>query len=346
MSVTIRSRPSAEELPAVVEDVLRDRLDEPSARVVSWQPAERGFSTETFLFAVHDIRTRPEPWQLVLRRTPEIGLFPDYDLLRQVRVMNALAATEVPVPKVLWLDRTGSNLGSPYFVMEHVPSIGTASDIPSYHATGLYLDVGEQGRKHMWEGYIDTLTAIHRLDWRGLGLEWMTSARASRSPLEPVIDYVERTLPWAHPEYSSTTRSAVRFLRDHTYTPAHVSLCWGDARLSNLLFTEDLGVAAVLDWETSYIGDNEADLAWALFLDWASSTSQGLAPLPGTPTREELVALYEEKTGWTVKNLLFNEILAVVLLTIPLLRLARRFDLDDPNSLTRFCDDRLQQLLA
>jgi hypothetical protein len=38
---------------------------------------------------------------LVFRRPPQVSLFPDYDLLRQVLVMNRLAATPIPVPTVL-----------------------------------------------------------------------------------------------------------------------------------------------------------------------------------------------------------------------------------------------------
>jgi aminoglycoside phosphotransferase (APT) family kinase protein len=35
-------------------------------------------------------------------------------------------------------------------------------------------------------------------------------------------------------------------------------LCWGDGRLSNILYGPQFEVAAVRDWEIAYIGDPDA----------------------------------------------------------------------------------------
>ena len=72
---------------------------------------------------------------------------------------------------------------------------------------------------------------------------------------------------------SSTRRScaaATEWLRDNVYEPEHLRLCWGDSRLSNILYGPQFEVAAVVDWEIAYIGDHEADLAWLLVTDWAT----------------------------------------------------------------------------
>ena len=58
--------------------------------------------------------------QLVFR------LYPDYHLTRQVMVMNRLRDTPITVPVVCWLDRDNKDLGTPYYVMEQLPTIGTA----------------------------------------------------------------------------------------------------------------------------------------------------------------------------------------------------------------------------
>jgi hypothetical protein len=78
--------------------------------------------------------------QLVFRRPPDVSVYPDYDLTRQVMVMNRLRETPITVPVVCWLDRDNKDLGTPYYVMEQVPTIGTASDFPWYHSQGLYFD--------------------------------------------------------------------------------------------------------------------------------------------------------------------------------------------------------------
>ncbi|WP_280296194.1 hypothetical protein [Nocardia abscessus] len=57
--------------------------------------------------------------------------------------------------------------------------------------------------------------------------------------------------------------------------------------MSNIRYDREFRVAGALDWEISYLGDHEADLAWMLFLDWACSEFEGRERLPGTPSREE-----------------------------------------------------------
>ena len=44
-------QPSADEIPALLEPIVRERIPGAGeARIVNWRGAERGFSTETFLF--------------------------------------------------------------------------------------------------------------------------------------------------------------------------------------------------------------------------------------------------------------------------------------------------------
>jgi aminoglycoside phosphotransferase (APT) family kinase protein len=143
---------------------------------------------------------------------------------------------------------------------------------------------------------------------------------------------------------------AVEWLRDNIYEPEHLVLCWGDSRLSNILYGQEFEVAAVLDWEIAYIGDHEADLAWLLFLDWACSDYEGVPRLDGTPTREETVDRYEQLSGCAVRNLRYNEILAAVAIGIPVSRLETRLRsqglLTGDFDLIGFCVERIRQLLA
>ncbi|WP_069167296.1 phosphotransferase [Nocardia altamirensis] len=118
-----------------------------------------------------------------------------------------------------------------------------------------------------------------------------------------------------------TIERAITWLRDHCYDPDHVTLCWGDSRLSNVLYGPDYSVLGALDWEIGYLGDHEADLAWLLLTDWVSSEYLSIPRLPGTPSREETIARYEAATGWPVRRLRFNEILGAVLMALALLRI-------------------------
>ncbi|MBL1073547.1 phosphotransferase family protein [Nocardia sp. 2] len=315
----------------------------PAARIDGFTRTARGFSTETYLFDVSD---ESGVLPLVLRRPPETALFPDYDLLRQVLVMQRLARTGIPVPTVLWLDRSESALGSPYFVMDRLPG-DAPSDMPSYHVAGNYFEASPEQRARMWWACVDTMAEIHELDWRSLRLDFLALPRYGSGAVEQVVNYLGSALNWACADAPPDIyRRAVTHLRENLYEPDRVRLCWGDARMSNILYDERLRVTGVLDWEMAYLGDHEADLAWMLFLDWACSDFQGNPRLPGTPTREETIHYYELRTGTPVRNLRYNEILAVVLLSVPLLRMTNRIQLPPDMDITAFCRARLEQLLA
>jgi aminoglycoside phosphotransferase (APT) family kinase protein len=347
------SRPAADEIAALLEPIARRRIaGAADAHVANWRAAERGLSTETFLFDLErDGNDGPMTVeQLVFRRPPDVNIFPDYDLTRQVMVMNRLRDTPINVPTVYWLDRDSTDLGTPYYVMKRLPTIGTASDFPSYHSQGMYFDATPEQRSTMWWGCVQTIADVHALDWRSLRLEKLLMPQRGEHPLEQVVAYCDELLRWGSPENGRQELvDAVEWLRDNIYQPEHLTLCWGDSRLSNILYGPQYQVTAVLDWELAYIGDHEADLAWLLFVDWACTEYEGVPRLEGTPSREETIARYEQLSGRAVRNLRYNEVLAAVEIGIPVSRLETRLrnqglltgDLD----LVGFCVERIRQLL-
>jgi aminoglycoside phosphotransferase (APT) family kinase protein len=346
------SRPAADEIVALLEPIARQRVaGAADAHIANWRAAERGLSTETFLFDLQregdDDPTTVR--QLVFRRPPEVSIFPDYDLTRQVMVMNRLRDTPITVPAVYWLDRECADLGTPYYVMEQLPTIGTASDFTSYHSQGLYFEATPEQRATMWWGCVQAIADVHALDWRTLRLEKLLMPQRGEHPLAQVVEYCAELLTWWPESRRRELVDAVEWLRANIYEPEHLTLCWGDSRLSNVLYGPEYEVTGVLDWELAYIGDHEADLAWLLFVDWACTDYQGVPRLDGTPTREETVDRYERLSRRTVRNLRYNEVLAAVELGIPVSRLQSRLRkqglLVDDLDLAGFCVERIRQLI-
>jgi len=349
----MNSRPAADEIAALLEPIAcRNIPGAADARIANWHAAERGLSTETFLF---DLERQGDDGpttvkQLVFRRPPEVSIFPDYDLTRQVMVMNRLRDTPLKVPTVYWLDRDSTDLGTPYYVMEQLPTIGTASDYQSYHSHGLYFDATPQQRTTMWWGCVQAIADVHALDWRSLRLEKLLMPQRGEQPLEQVVEYCDELLTWGSPESRRQELvDAVEWLRDNIYQPEpRTGVVHGDYRIGNALVHEGR-VTAVLDWELAYIGDHEADLAWLLFVDWACAEYQGVSRLDGTPSREETVDRYQQLSGRPVRNLRYNEVLAAVELGIPVSRLETRLRnqglLVGEMDLAGFCVERLRQLL-
>jgi len=355
VATTHRSgRPAADEIPALLEPIVRERIPGAcGARIVNWRGTERGFSTETFLFELEtdDAAGCPNTLQrLVFRRPPQVDIFPDYDLLRQVLVMNRLRATSITVPAVCWLDRTGDVLGSPYFVMEQLPTVGGPGDVPSYHSAGMYFDASPDQRATMWWGCVQSIADVHALNWRQLNLEKLLMPDRGEHPVEQIVNYYGDMLLWATSgQPRAELAAAADWLRDNVYEPDHLRLCWGDSRLSNILYGPRLEVMAVVDWEIAYIGDHEADLAWLLVTDWAMSEYQGFPRLDGTPGRDETIERYQRLTGLPVRNLRFNEMLAALALACPVSKLQARFReeglLTDDVDLVGFCVEKIRQLL-
>ncbi|WP_067531745.1 phosphotransferase family protein [Nocardia crassostreae] len=337
------TRLPAEHLAAALEPLVRTNFPvSEGARVRNFSRTDRGFATDTYLFELQDASgTLP----LVFRRPPEIALFPDYDLLRQVLVMQRLADTGLPVATPLWLDRRGDGLGDPYFVMTRLPG-EAPSDFPSYHVAGNYFQATPDQRARMWWGCVDTMAAVHEVDWRAARLDFLALPHHGSGAIAQVVNYLDTGLTWAcagaQPEIF---RRAIRYLRDNLHEPDRVVLCWGDARMSNILYDSDFRVTGVLDWEMAHLGDHRFDLAWMLFLDWACSEFEGHRRLPGTPSRAETVAYYERRTGLPVGDLRYHEILAAVLLSLPLLRMTNQVRLPPDMDITAFCTARLAQLL-
>jgi aminoglycoside phosphotransferase (APT) family kinase protein/putative sterol carrier protein len=279
-----------------------------------------GMSNETLLFDAITADGAVVPLVARLKPTGE-GVFPEYDLSRQYRVMAALATAGIPVPSLLGYEPDDSVLGSPFYVMRRIDG-WVPSDVPPYHAFGPTLALSPADRARLWWAGVDVLARVHRVDWRAAGLAFLGEPGAGTAAIDRELDAYARYLEWARgDEPQPVLDAALAWLREHRYAPAHVGLCWGDARLGNVLF-QGTGVGAVLDWEMAFLGDQEADLAWWLFLDWTFCDGYGVPRLEGFPAREETIARWETLTGRTARHLDYQEVLAAFRYGVILLRVS------------------------
>ena len=88
-------------------------------------------------------------------------------------------------------------------------------------------------------------------------------------------------------------------------------LLWGDVRLGNVIFGDDLAPLAVLDWDMASIGAREHDVAWFTTLQSTLTSLLG-RHLAGFPDRDGTVAQYERLSGHTVHDFEWYETLALV----------------------------------
>ncbi|OBF25439.1 phosphotransferase family protein [Mycobacterium sp. ACS4331] len=338
---------AADQLPAALEPIVRRRIAGAArAEIVDWRVPVAGHSNETFLFDLVGVDGPQPTLGLVFRRPPEHPMLPEFDLRRQYLVMQRLASSPIPVPAVRWLETSTDELGTPYYVMDRVDGVLGLTDMPAYHCSGPFADADEAGRAAMWNGCVDVIADIHAIDPDEYGLGFLQPDRLGGPSVADMVGYLRSGLDWARgdrPLHPSLVRG-LDWLEAHPHNPVSWVLCWGDSRMSNLLYRPDHTVATVLDWEIAHVGDPAADLAWMLMTDWMLSPLDDNAPAAGTPTREETLDRYRERTGNDLTNLTFYEVAAPLTLAIGMLRLSTRWGLPDTD-LSGICARRIEKIL-
>jgi aminoglycoside phosphotransferase (APT) family kinase protein len=349
--MAIGDRRDLAETRAQLCEWFRARLPVADAIEVSdLQAPGMGFSNETLLFDLSfraDGRRQVEP--LVIRFKPEQQVFPQYDLGLQYRVMQLLAPAGIPVPRVRWQEADGAVLGAPFYVMDRIEGI-VPPDQPSYHVADVCTALSPESRAAIWWDGLQTMARIHRLDWQAAGFGFLDAPHWGGTPLEQQLGYYAHFLRWAteaqpHP----TCDPALQWLVRHQPRSEPVGLCWGDARLGNMLFRDDRCVA-VLDWEMVTLGNPEQDLAWWLFLDWHHSAGLELPRLQGFPGREDSIARYEELLGRRVEHFFYYEVFAafrfaVIMIRIAQLAAAAGMPTPENFATNNICTRRLAELL-
>jgi len=289
-------------------------------------PQASGFSNETLLFDLSCGELgRQRRESLVVRIEPTgYQVFPEYDMRLQFDCMRLLARADVPVPRMYWLepdDRTV--LGAPFYVMGRVAG-RVPSDRPPYTLEGWLKESSPADQERVWWGAIESMARIHSLDWRAAGFGFLDRPELGAGPLEQQMAYYERYLRWAaRGRPQPTVEAAWEWLRKNKPDDPVDSLCWGDARIGNILF-DGTKPAAVLDFEMVTHGNGEQDLAWAIFLDRHHSEGLGVPRLPGFPSFADTVARYEELGGRKVKHLRFYEIWAAFRFAVIMIRISQQ----------------------
>jgi aminoglycoside phosphotransferase (APT) family kinase protein len=278
--------------PLLVLDPLEAFLDRHgigSGEIVA-SPVGDGHSNVTYLVRRGDA-------EVVLRRPPRPPLPPSaHDVLREARVLRAVEPTPVRGPRVLAVCDDEELIGAPFYVMENVDGDVITQTVPEH------LDSPAE-RRRIGEELVDALVEMHAVDWRAAGLEGFGK------PTGYLERQVRRFLGlWEH----NKTREIEAVERVGSWLAANMpesreaTIVHGDYRLGNTMFAPGAParLVAIFDWEMATIGDPLADVGY-LCMMWsqADDPSGGMFDLnqvtraEGFPTRAELVARYEERSG-------------------------------------------------
>jgi aminoglycoside phosphotransferase (APT) family kinase protein len=283
-----------------------------------------GQSNETFLFDAvwHDGRTRRRA-KLVARLQPSgQQIFLAADVVREGRVIDGVyEAGTAPVPQVIGTESDRSVLGRPFFVMRQVAGRVPLAR-PSIHRVGWLTELSSAERQTLWNSAMDALVAVHRTDWASYHdflLDGLDPSGLLQRHVERLVDWYRWTTQGRR--YPITDAGIARLVIG---LPAVATtdpvLVWSDARVGNMIFGADNRVAAVIDWEVATVGSPAIDLAHWLFFDDFMTTASGIAPLHGWPDRATTIAEYEARSGRTVTDLAYFELMEEVFMATTLIR--------------------------
>ncbi len=288
----------------------------PVASVTS--PSSNGMSSETLLFDaswVEDGQTRTA--RLVARVEPEatdVPIFPVYDLESQYRVLEVVGRnSDVPVPKVRWLESDPAALGAPFFVMDRVDG-RVPPDVMPYTMESWLLDASAADQRLLQDSTVGVLASLHSIGLDDLDIGFLQFDLPGETPLRRHVENQRR-----YYEFAREGRTFAIIERAFDWLDANWParegpdvISWGDSRIGNILY-DGFEPAAVLDWEMAAIGPRELDIGWMIFLHTFFQDITVRMEMPGLPDfmrRSDVVAEYQRRTGFVPRDMEFYEVYA------------------------------------
>lgn len=306
-----RTSRDATSLPQLLADWLATRLPtgaEPEVVMHSGIDAN-GMSSETLVLdatwteggtrATHPLVARVAP------APQDFPVFPRYDLGHQHEAMRVVGElTDVPVPRVRWLEPSGEVLGTPFFLMDRVEGVVPPDVLPYPFGDNWLYDAARDDQRRLQDRTVEALAGIHAVPEPLERLGFLAPEQLGETLLHRNLAKVRAWYEFARADIgpSPLAERALAWLEAHVPTAEEQGdpvLCWGDARIGNVIY-RDFEPVAVLDWEMVTIGPRELDVSWLLFAHQVFESIVGMLELPGMPhflRTEDVVATYERASG-------------------------------------------------
>jgi aminoglycoside phosphotransferase (APT) family kinase protein len=248
-------------------------------------------------------RLEADSGRYVLRTQPAGELLKSAHALdREVRVLQALRRSAVPVANVYVHCDDAQVIGVPFYLMDFV-----AGEV---HRDPRMLALPPQRRAELYAAAIDMLATIHAQDIDALGLrDFGRAGHYFQRQLHRWTLQYRQALPEGEPTMDTLIAALEAEMPPDDEAPV---LLHGDSRLDNLMFEHDSSrIAAVLDWELSTLGHPLADLGQFLAVQAlpADYLLPGLAGIDrgalGIPGADEQADRYFGATGRRPRELRF-----------------------------------------
>ena len=216
-------------------------------------------------------------------------------MLREARVLKALAGSEVPHPTLHAVCDDPAVTGACFYLMSLLEGFAPSKALPGNYATDPVW------RESMGAELVRAAAALGAVDHKAVGLadlgkpqgwherqvgRWRSQLDSYRS-----MPNYEGGLP--------NVDAVGRWLDDNLPHDKRIGIVHGDYQFANVMFSRLAPrVSGIVDWELTSLGDPLLDLGWILTSWWEQGDPEGKQP-PVHPwedflSRAELVALYGE----------------------------------------------------
>jgi aminoglycoside phosphotransferase (APT) family kinase protein len=274
-----------------------------------------GMSSETIILTARwEQDGRPVEQKLVARVAPtneDVPVFPTYRLDHQFEVIRQVGElTDVPVPRVRWIETTGEVLGTPFFLMDYIDGEVPPDVMPYTFGGNWFADAPLERQRKLQDSSVNVLATLHSIPNAEKTFGFLTDGLPGETALRRHFSWVKSWYDFAVPDIgrSPLVERSLQWLQDNWPAAADARepvLNWGDARVGNVLY-RDFEPVAVLDWEMVTLGPRELDVAWMIYAHKVFQELAGIATLPGLPDvmrEEDVLATYRERTGVALSDL-------------------------------------------
>ncbi|MGA4689013.1 MAG: phosphotransferase family protein [Rhodococcus sp. (in: high G+C Gram-positive bacteria)] len=266
-------------------------------------------------------------------RIPPTGAPADRDsgIMREWRIIQGLAGTDVPHTKAVAACEDTSVLGRSFYLMGHVDGWSPMDHRGTWPAP---FDTDLDARAGLAYQLAEGIALLSKVDWKAQGLEDLGRPDGFH---DRQVSRWTRFFERIKAREIEGMDVATKWLETHRPLDYIPGLMHGDYQFANVMFEHGAPakLAALVDWEMGTVGDPKLDLGWML-MNWPEDTSANedsavsYVDLTGMPGRAQMLAHYAEVSGRQVDDIDYYLILAKWKLAIVLEQGFQRAG-DDPK---------------
>jgi aminoglycoside phosphotransferase (APT) family kinase protein len=232
---------------------------------------------------------------------------------REARMLQALASTDLPLPRLIACCHDEATLGAAFYLMEPVEGFNATTGLPELHLGSPEL------RRRMGLALVEGIAALGALDYRAQGLEGFgrpdNYLERQVARWKSQLDSYADSSGWSGARDIPGVERVANWLRAYRPASFEAGIIHGDYQLANVMYRHDgPELAAIVDWELTTIGDPLLDLGW-LLATWPEEGPPESDAVPverwdGFPTIQELIEHYRPRTERDLSHIVWYGVLA------------------------------------